>query len=235
MKAAIMQPYFFPYIGYYSLIANTDMFIYFDTPQYIRKGWINRNRIINDKGEVNYITVPVKKCDQKTCIKDVQINYGTKWEEKLLGQLTAYKKRAPYYKDVIDMVKELFSKKYETISELSINSIKISCERIGLELKDDIFSQMNLEIDEVNEPDEWALYISKAIGADTYINPPGGIEFFHRDKYEKAGLDLQFLQVSLVPYVQKIGHFEGGLSIIDIMMFCKCDEIKEMCNNYSLL
>lgn len=235
VKVAIMQPYFFPYIGYYSLIANSDRFIYFDTPQYIRKGWINRNRIINDKGEASYITVPVKKCEQKTAIKDVEINYSMSWEEKIIGQLTVYKKRAPYYNDVVEMIKELFSKKYRTISDLSINSIRSSCERIGFDIKDDIYSQMKLGIDEVENPDEWALYISKAIGAETYINPPGGLTFFDREKYEREGIKLQFLQATLVPYVQKIGYFSSGLSILDVMMFCKGKEIQEMCKEYTLL
>lgn len=235
MRVGIMQPYFFPYIGYFALIANTDLFIYFDTPQYIRKGWINRNRILNSNGEVNYITVPIKKASQQTIIRQIQIDDSVNWREKILGQLTAYKKRAPYYKEVIDMVNELFSYKCDSIAELSIESIRIACERIGLELRDDVYSEMDLTIDDVNAPDEWALAISKALGADVYINPPGGISFFDKNKYEMAGIELKFLQADLQPYKQRIGHFEAGLSILDVMMFCKSEEIKQMCNQIKWL
>lgn len=235
MKVAIMQPYFFPYIGYFSLIENSDYFIYFDTPQYIRKGWINRNRILNSKGEVVYMTVPVKKSSQQTVIKEIEIDYSVNWKEKIRGQLVAYKKRAPYYTNVMDMINELFAMKHYGISELSIASIRLACERIGLELRDSIFSEMDLSLEEVSAPDEWALNIAKAIGAQTYINPPGGMSFFDRSKYEKEGIKLQFLQAELTPYVQRIGHFESGLSILDVMMFCSPDEIKKMCKNFTIL
>ena len=95
MKIAIMQPYLFPYIGYFSLIKNTDHFVFFDTPQYIRKGWINRNRILGTKGKDIYFTVPVEKCPRETPIKDVKISYNEDWQEKWMGQLTIYKKKSP--------------------------------------------------------------------------------------------------------------------------------------------
>lgn len=87
-----MQPYFFPYIGYFSLIKNTDHFVFFDTPQYIRKGWINRNRIIAGGGKDVYITVPVERAPRDTAIKDIKINNNEKWQEKIRGQLSIYKK-----------------------------------------------------------------------------------------------------------------------------------------------
>ena len=74
MKIAIMQPYLFPYIGYFSLIYNTDRFVFFDTPQYIRKGWINRNRIISSSGEPIYFTVPTQKAARETAINQILIN-----------------------------------------------------------------------------------------------------------------------------------------------------------------
>ena len=100
MKVAIMQPYFFPYIGYFSLIKNTDHFVFFDTPQYIRKGWINRNRIIGGGGKDIYFTVPIVKAPQDTAIRDIKIDTGSNWQEKMRGQLSIYKKRAPFYRDV---------------------------------------------------------------------------------------------------------------------------------------
>lgn len=83
MKLGIMQPYFLPYLGYFSLIKNTDYFIIFDTPQYIRRGWVNRNRILDAKGNPCYITVPVVAADRNTSIMDTEINYQEKWMEKI--------------------------------------------------------------------------------------------------------------------------------------------------------
>lgn len=228
MKVAIMQPYFFPYIGYFSLINHTDKFIFFDTPQYIRHGWINRNRILSSNGESVYFTVPIEKCERETPINKIVIANNTNWREKIMGQLSVYKKKATNYESVIDLVKETIYYPTEKIADLAILSITKSCEWMELNMDAEIFSEMNLKIGQVNSPDEWALEISKAIGAEGYINPPGGQSFFDRGKYKQSAIELQFLQQEIVPYIQKIGRFEPALSIIDVMMFCSPREIKDM-------
>lgn len=234
MKLAIMQPYLFPYIGYYSLIKNTDYFIFFDTPQYIRKGWINRNRIIGGNKEPVYFGVPVEKCERETAIKDVKIADDKQWKDKILGQLTVYKKRAPYYNDVISLVKDVVSDESGSISELAIKSIVKSCEFMNLDLKSSVYSEMNLKDIKVKEPDEWALEITKELKYDTYVNPPGGKTFFDGDKYKEAGIKLEFLSQDLVAYNQRIHTFLPGLSMIDILMFCKPEEVMEMMESYKL-
>lgn len=233
MILGIMQPYLFPYIGYFALIDYVDKFVFFDTPQYIRKGWINRNRILKANGVPDYFTVPVKKCNRETAIKDVAINQDIQWKEKIYGQLTAYKRKAPHYDTVIKLIREVFDGE-EKISDLSIKSVITSCRYIGIDTCFDIFSKMNITIESVNEPDEWALEISKAMGYESYVNPPGGMSFFDRGKYERAGINLQFLEAELKKYNQRIGRFEPGLSIIDMMMFLKPMEIKQMLSCYIL-
>ena len=94
---------------------------------------------------------------------------------------------------------------------------------------------MNLDVEEVNEPDEWALKITKAVGGDIYVNPPGGMSFFNKEKYLSEGIELQFLQHNLTPYVQRIGRFEPGLSIIDILMFNEEKDIGEMLADYKII
>lgn len=234
MKIAIMQPYLFPYIGYFSLIYNTDRFVFFDTPQYIRKGWINRNRIISSSGEPIYFTVPTQKAARETAINQILINNAQQWQEKLYGQLSVYKNKAPYYAKVLELVHDVVDGEKNMISELAIDSVMKTCNYLGIDKPFDVFSKMNLPGVFANAPDEWALSISQKLGCDTYINPPGGKAFFDCDKYKKAGIRLQFLEQKLVPYVQKLGRFVEGLSIIDLMMFCKEDEIREMMGHYAL-
>lgn len=230
-----MQPYFFPYIGYYALINYVDQFVFFDTPQYIRKGWINRNRILKSNGSSDYITVPVEKCSRETAIKDVAINQNILWKEKIYGQLTVYKRKAPYYNAVIELIREVFGGEEQKIAELSIKSVVTTCEYIGIETPFDVFSKMNIQIGNVEEPDEWALEITKAMGYHTYVNPPGGMNFFNRKKYEQAGIELQFLEAELKQYNQRIGRFEPGLSIVDIMMFLETSEIRQLLNCYKII
>ena len=97
MRLGIMQPYFMPYLGYFSLIKNTDEFILFDTVQFIRHGWIERNRILKPSGGWQYFQVPIiKENGRETVIKNVRINNSENWKSKILAQLQHYKKKAPY-------------------------------------------------------------------------------------------------------------------------------------------
>ena len=231
-KIAIMQPYLFPYIGYFSLIANTDHFVFFDTPQYIRKGWINRNRILGgNEGDI-YFTVPVEKCKREIAIKDVKISQNEKWKEKWMGQLTVYKKRAPYFFNVMELVQDTWNIDTNSISELAINSIVKTCDYLEMKFEYDVSSKLSLQLPEIQSPDEWALFITKAMGYDTYINPPGGKTFFDEKKYEAENILLQFLTQKIIPYNQRTKEFIPGLSIIDIMMFCKPEEIRSMMNEF---
>jgi hypothetical protein len=93
---------------------------------------------------------------------------------------------------------------------------------------------MGLDISPDCKGDEWALYITKALGFTEYVNAPGGMEFYERDKYRNHGITLQFIQPQLTPYEQKIGRFEPGLSIIDVMMFNSVDAIQKMLGEYTL-
>ncbi len=95
MKLAIMQPYFLPYLGYFALIKHTDKFIVFDTPQYIRHGWIERNRILKPSEGWQYINVPLEKRPRDIAIKDLRIRQNDDWRRKILAQLEHYKKRLP--------------------------------------------------------------------------------------------------------------------------------------------
>ena len=98
----------------------------------------------------------------------------------------------------------------------------------------DIFSEMNLKIDPVNNPGEWALKISGALGAKEYINPPGGEEIFDKRKFAKANINLKFLKSSSKKYDQKSSGFEPDLSIIDVMMFNSPRVINELLDDYTI-
>lgn len=234
MRLGIMQPYFFPYIGYFSLIKHVDEFILFDTPQFIRHGWIERNRIKNAGGGYIYISVPLLKHSQKTAIQNILINNEVDWKNKILAQLVHYKK-APYYKEVTEMLRALFEKEYLDIVTLDKVTLEKVCEYLNIDTEIKVFSQMNLEIEQVLAPDEWALNICKAIpGANEYWNPPGGKAFFDVSKYDKAGIDIKFQEVEITEYQQGKNAFEAGLSIIDVMMYNSSQTIHQMMDNFKL-
>ena len=236
MKLGIIQPYFFPYLGYFSIIKHVDKFILFDTVQYIRHGWIDRNRILKPDNGWQYINVPlIKPNGRETLIKDLIVNNEVSWERKILSQLDHYKKKGPYYNCVMKLLYEIFSVKYDNIVSLNKNVIEKICSYIGFDKTLPVFSKMNLEIKEANTPDEWALNICKKIdGVTDYYNAPGGASFFDRTKYKAANINLYFHNIELNKYDQKREDFEVGLSIIDVMMFKSPEEISAMLNKYTL-
>ena len=236
MKLGIMQPYFMPYIGYFSLIKHTDRFILFDTVQFIRHGWIERNRILKPAGGWQYIQVPlIKENGRDTSIKDIRINNNENWKNRILSQLQHYKKKAPYYYRTIKLLENIFSDEYTSIVELNRVSLNKICQFLEIDKEMEVFSEMNLSIADVHAPDEWALNICNAIGnIDEYWNPPGGQDFFDRSKYERAQLDLKFQTMRLSSYDQKNDSFEVGLSIVDVMMFNSVEEINSMLDDFFL-
>lgn len=235
-KIGIMQPYFFPYIGYFSLIKRTDEFILFDTPQFIRHGWIERNRVLKQNEGWLYIKVPLKKHGQHTPIKNLLINDSQDWQDKILAQLVTYKKIAPFYDKVDELVREVFASDNKDIVSLNKAALETVCSYLGINNFIKVFSEMNLEVDSPTAADEWALNICKSLGdVEEYWNPPGGEEFFDRAKYEKAGIKLVFQKPKLEMYDQKRKPFELGLSIIDVMMFNSPNAINEMLDNYELV
>lgn len=229
-----MQPYFFPYIGYFSLIVQSDEFIIFDTPQFMRKGWIERNRIGKLTGGSVYVKVPLNKAELSARIKDMTIDNTTDWRGKILSQLEIYKKRAPYYNNVLNLVKEVL--KTDTPSIVNLNKIALEkvCNYLGLEKKFVIFSEMNLDIEPPQAPDEWALNICKSLGVESYINASGGESFFDTSKYSSNNIQLCFVNQPIEEYKQFGDKFEAGLSIIDVMMFNSPEKIIEMLSRGTL-
>jgi len=236
MRIGIMQPYFFPYLGYISLIKHTDVFILFDPVQFIRHGWIERNRVLKQNEGWIYIQVPLLRYERDTLIKDIVIDDSQNWKSKIVSQIQPYKKVAPNYFKVKDLIEELFSDDFHTIVSLNKHSLELICQYLGFKKELPVFSQMNLEIEQPKAPDEWALNICKAMTNITeYWNPPGGISFFDKTKYDRANIDLKFQKINLLEYNQKKTPFEPGLSIIDVLMFNSVEEVNLMLDNFELL
>lgn len=236
MKVGIMQPYFFPYLGYFSLIKNTEQFILFDPVQFIKHGWIERNRILKPQCDWQYVAVPLVKHSRNTIIKDIQISNRNDWKQTFFSQLVHYKKKAPFYQETINILRNALDIETDSIVKLNEHILKTICSYIGIKFNSSIYSEMNLSIDEVTAPDEWALNICKALGnVKEYWNPEGGLDFFDRVKYVEAGIKINFLKMNSPEYSQRRTEFEAGLSIIDVMMFNDPKEINKMLDCYELL
>lgn len=234
MRVALMQPYFCPYIGYFQLIQAVDEFVIFDNAQYIRRGWMNRNRILNAQKEIAYINIPVHKAHRETKIKDIVINHDSNWKEKIYHQLNYYRK-APNYAFVMDFLNECLNINNSRLSQFNTIVLKRICDLLEINTKITVLSEELPKINEANAADEWGIKVAKTLNATTYINANGGIEFYNQQKYNANNLDIQFIKPVLKPYKQFNDIFIPGLSIIDVMMFNNPEEIKEMLEIYELI
>jgi hypothetical protein len=234
MKLAIMQPYFFPYIGYWQLIHTVDCFVLFDDVQYMRHGWVNRNRILKPGGGWQYIMVPLKKHAMKELIKNVQAHPDKKWKELIIKQLAHYKKKAPYFEETKEMVSEiLFRNNEQGIVSINFFTIKKLSTYLDIEKKIIISSEKNFDYSNIDNAGEWALRIAEQLGANDYINPVAGAKLFDREKFALSNINLSFLKSQDITYSQA-GDFEPSLSIIDVLMFNGIEGTKNLLRKYSI-
>lgn len=234
-KLAIMQPYFFPYVGYWQLISHVDTFVLFDDVQYIRHGWINRNRILKPEADWQYIIVPLEKHPRSSKICDVKAVEGQAWKDRIMGQLMPYRKIAPYYRLTAQLVMDaLFTGNSRKVTEINLNIVRVISNAIGLTTKFVVSSEQNFDYSNVNDPGEWALRISEQMNASEYLNPISGAALFDETKFVDAGIRLGFVQSHGITYDQR-RPFIPWLSIVDILMFNSIEETKNFLSRYQVV
>jgi hypothetical protein len=234
VKLAIMQPYFFPYIGYWQLIHAADIFVLFDDVQYMHHGWINRNRILKQGPGWQYILVPLQKHSTFEIIKNIKPHKESDWMNLIMKQLQHYKKKAPYFNQTISILNTIFtSMDTRNITYINFSIAKEIGEILELNTQFLISSEQNFDYSNVNDPGEWALRISEQMKADEYINPMSGRALFSAEKFQSSGIKLSFLKSNECLYDQR-REFEPWLSIMDVLMFNKIGDVKSMIKNYRI-
>ncbi|MBI3898546.1 MAG: WbqC family protein [Gammaproteobacteria bacterium] len=236
MKLAVMQPYFFPYIGYWQLLHAADTFVLLDDVQYIQGGWINRNRILKLGGGWRYISVPLKKHSANEPIKNIHA-HGNDWKLPILRQLEHYghKNRAPHYREVKELLQEIFSRigNEESIVKINESIVHEVCQYLGVTTRVLTSSSQNLDYANVHDAGEWSLRIAEQMRAREYINPIGGKGLFDPGKYQASNVKLSFLKSDAINYAQG-GEFEPSLSIVDVLMFNGAAGTRELLDKYSI-
>jgi len=215
----IMQPYFFPYLGYFQLIASVERGVIFDTAQYGRKSWMNRNRMLDGKGGTQYITVPVS-ATLGTSIQDAIVIDRQAALQRILGQLDLYRGKAPFHGPVTNLLRETFgSVNSDSLAELNVQSLKIVCDYLGLRFGWTPLSAMDLQLPPITHPGQWALEISSQMGATRYINAPGGRGIFIGSDWRDRQIELRFLDLKPFEYRTAPFGFVENLSILDVLMW----------------
>jgi len=228
-----MQPYIFPYIGYFQLINSVDQFVVYDNIKYTKKGWVNRNRILCN-GKDEYISIPLKK--DSDFLNVDQRFVADSWEQeqhKFLNKIKECYRKAPFFQETFEVIKECISYEDRNLFNYILQSLKILCGY--LDITTPLIISSSIEIDHELTAEHKVLSLCKALQANTYINPIGGVELYDKAFFKQAGIDLFFLKTGSVEYRQFDNEFIPFLSIIDVMMFNDKDTIKSMLNNYGLL
>lgn len=232
MILAIMQPYFFSYIGYWQLINAVDTFVIYDNIQFSKKGWFHRNNILVN-GEKTLFSIPLKKGSDYLDVRERFIaENSNKQINKILAQIQHSYKNSPYFNDVFPLIEDIFLFENKNLFDYIHNSIIKVCKYIELDTNIVISSTIN--IDHGLKSQDKVMAINKSLSSINYINPAGGKELYDNEVFKNDGIKLQFLESGVPEYKQFEYEFVPYLSIIDIMMFNNKDEIKEMLNNYRL-
>lgn len=231
MKLAIMQPYWFPYIGYWQLINAADVFVLYDNIQYTKKGWINRNRFLQN-GKYETFTIPLVKDSSylDICKRKVSDIYDRK---KILSQLENAYSKAPYRKEIMPLLNKIINFEENNLFKYIHNSIVELTKYMDIDTN--LLISSSLDIDHNLKKQDKVIGICKYLNADTYINPIGGIELYNDKDFKKSGIELKFLQPGYVEYKQFDNDFVPWLSIIDVLMFNELNSIRNMLNKFSLI
>lgn len=221
-----MQPYFFPYLGYFDLIFNTDRWVVFDVTQYTPKSWMNRNRMLHPNEGWLYITAPVAKFRRFSAIKDIQLKNVDETRDHIKRQLEHYRKRAPFYWQTLTLLDDAFARRSgDSLTEVNIAGLVAVCEYLGVDFRYEVCSQMGLDLPEIHHPGQWALEISAAMGAREYINPPGGRDIFRPEEFQARNIRLGFTRTPDFTFPTPGYDFIPYLSILDTLMWNSPEDI----------
>jgi hypothetical protein len=231
MKLAIMQPYFLPYIGYWQLLEAVDAFIVYDNIQYTKKGWVNRNRFLQN-GTDALFSIPLKQDSAflDVCLRSIAADFD---RDKLMNRLAASYRKAPCFGDAFPIVDSVVRNPAQNLFDYVYNSIRVGAEYLGIGTP--IIISSTVPIDHSLRAEQKVISLCKALGADRYINAIGGQELYSKAECSEQGIELNFLKTRPIAYRQFGDAFVPNLSIIDVMMFNERRTIRAMLGEYDLV
>lgn len=224
MKVAIMQPYFMPYIGYFQLINAVDLFIVYDNIKYTKKGWINRNRMLQNGKDVMF-SLPLKSDSDFLDVRGrelaIDFNRG-----KFLNHISGAYRRAPCFAQTFPLIEQIVLHEENNLFKFLHHSIVRTCEHLGIATAISVSS--DIAIDHDLKGQDKVLALCDAVGASTYVNAIGGMELYSRDEFLARGIELNFIKSRPFEYAQFGNEFVPWLSIIDVLMFNQKQIVKTL-------
>ena len=231
MKIAIMQPSFFPYIGYFQLLNTVDKFVVFDDVNFIKRGWINRNKILVN-AQAYMFTVPLKNVSQNTLIQDLELAVEEKWKSKFLRTLELAYKKAQFFDESFAIVEEVVRTKSTFLKDWHLKSFALIKNYLGI--KTTLIESATTYNNRNLKGQDRILDICIRENADHYINPIGGRELYDKQLFIEHDIKLNFLKCEEITYHQFNDSFIPWLSMIDVLVFNGEVQTNKLIENYSL-
>lgn len=232
MKLGIMQPYFFPYIGYWQLINEVDKYIVLDDVTFIKQGYINRNNILSQNKGLK-INILVDGISSNKLICDHELNKHPKWRKKLLSTFRQNYSKAPYFDEIFPLVESCVLYEDSNLANYLFFQISTIAEYLGIDTEI-VLNSKNVQKCEYTAQSR-ILEMAKEEKATTYINAIGGQELYSKELFKNNGIELKFLETKSINYKQFGDEFIPSLSIIDILMFNSLEEVKQLLNKKELI
>ena len=229
---AIMQPYFFPYIGYWQLINAVDRFVIYDDVNYIVRGWVNRNRILIN-GCPTYISVPLQQASQNKKICEIDLQPSLNWRAKLVKMIEITYRKMPHFDEVFPTIEELILYETDNLSDYLANQLQTLSTFMGINTEFVVSSRCYRNNKFIGQ--ERILDICKREKATAYINPKRGLTLYNYEAFQSAGIDLRLISMRSLNYRQRTTGFIPYLSIIDALMEVGPIRIKHHLESYDLL
>jgi hypothetical protein len=225
LKIAIMQPYLFPYVGYFQLISEADRFVFFDDVNFINKGWINRNRLLFS-GEVKYFTVPISGASQNSLICDILISNDKSWEGKIEKSIRQSYSKAPYFRQVFDLIYPVLFGGHTMIGEMAKESVQKVSNYLSISVE--FVSTSKVYQNKSLKSENRIRDICRKEKSDAYINLNGGRDIYNSANFAVDEIKLTFIGSRLSTYPQFSSSFAPGLSIIDVLMHNSPTQVLEL-------
>ncbi|KQZ90643.1 hypothetical protein ASD62_16470 [Phycicoccus sp. Root563] len=225
LRVAVMQPYAFPYLGYFHLIEASDTFVFYDDVNYIPRGWINRNNVVSD-GVPHRFTIPVSKASQNSLIRDVRPAIDEQWLRKFSSTLEHSYRKASYRREATDLVMSVVSTPHDSIGALAISSIVRVYEYLNLPMPTTVTSsELGIPSGD-GGPGQRLCDITHSLERDAYVNAAGGRVLYDKADFARLGVDLSFVESRFTPYSNG-SDFLPGMSIIDMLMHCSPAQVAD--------
>lgn len=217
MNVVILQPSYIPWRGYFDQICRADLFVFYDDVQYDKRGWRNRNQIKTSHGK-QWLTIPVYSRGAQTQnipINQIRIVWDDAWNEAHLKAITHSYSKAPYFSRYLPLVETFYQRRDEFLADFTVDFSIALARELGNTHTRFLRSSELAGID--GQKTDRLIQILQAVGATHYMSGPSASDYIENEKFEAAGISLEYMEYNYPDYPQLYPPFDTYVSILDLL------------------